>query len=268
MLRFANELLVFCDVMNWSKVRASAFACALADEESMARASRTTETLAKIPLFRSLDQSQIELLDTQCTWRSVSANEWIVDYGEETDDVFFTVRGSVRVMIESIAGRVVLLRELPAGSYFGELSGFDGQPRSSGIFAITDVVIARMPKGVFRTTIQSYPDVCDQVLATLTTYIRTLSNRINEFSNLDVRHKIYAELLRLSRPTPSDPKRRVISPPPLHSEIAARISTRREAVAREIKSLERSGLVIRRRGAFELPDPVAIGKLIEGASSE
>ena len=100
------------------------------------------------------------------------------------------------------------MREICTSEYFGELSALDGQPRSSGIIAVTDVVIARMPKGVFRTTIHSYPDVCDQVLATLASQIRILSNRINEFSNLDVRHRIYAELLRLSRPVPSNSKRR------------------------------------------------------------
>ena len=160
------------------------------------------------------------------------------------------------------------MREICTSEYFGELSALDGQPRSSGIIAVTDVVIARMPKGVFRTTIHSHPDVCDQVLATLASQIRILSNRINEFSNLDVRHRIYAELLRLSRPAPSDPKRRIISPPPFHAEIAARISTRREAVSREVKALERSGLIIRRRGALEFPDPDAIFKLIDEASTE
>ena len=234
----------------------------------MSRASRTIETLAKVPLFRSLEPADIRRLDTQCSWRSVSADEWIIDYEEETDDVFFVVSGAVRVKIQSVAGREVLLREISPGEYFGELSGFDGQPRSSGIIAVTDVVIARMPKGVFRSAIHAHPDVCDQVLLTLARQIRTLSNRINEFSNLDVRHRIYAELLRLSRPAPSDAKRRVISPPPFHAEIAARISTRREAVAREIKALERSGLIIRRRGALEFPDPEAIGKLIDEASTE
>jgi CRP-like cAMP-binding protein len=234
----------------------------------MSRASRTTETLAKVPLFRSLDPSEIRRLDTQCSWRSISANEWIIDYQEETDDLFFVVCGDVRANIQSVAGREVLLRQISPGEYFGELSSFDGQPRSSGVIAVTDVVIARMTKGVFRTTIQAHPDVCDQVLATLANQIRILSNRVNEFSNLDVRHRIYAELLRLSRPVPSDSKRRVVSPPPFHSEIAARVSTRREAVAREMKALERSGLIIRRRGALEFPNPKAIGKLIDEASSE
>ena len=72
-----------------------------------------------------------------------------------------------------------------------------------------------------------------------------LSNRVNEFTNLDVRHRIYAELLRLSRPEDGKASRAVISPPPVHGEIAARVSTRREAVARELKALERDGLIER-----------------------
>jgi CRP/FNR family cyclic AMP-dependent transcriptional regulator len=234
----------------------------------MSRASRQTETLGRVTLFRNLKPAEISRLDTQCTWRSISSGEWIIDYQEETDDVFFVVYGSVRVKIQSIAGREVLLREISAGEYFGELAGFDGQPRSSGIMADTDVVVARMPKEVFRAAIHAYPDVCDQVLVTLTRQIRTLANRVNEFTNLDVRHRIYAELLRLSRPAPSDPKRRVISPPPFHAEIAARVSTRREAVAREIKALERSGLIVRRRAALEFPDPEALSKLLDEASTE
>ena len=46
----------------------------------------------------------------------------------------------------------------------------------------------------------------------------------------------------------------MVSPPPVHSDIAARVSTRREMVARELKALERSGLMIKRRGAFVLTD--------------
>jgi CRP/FNR family transcriptional regulator, cyclic AMP receptor protein len=234
----------------------------------MSRASRKTETLGTVPLFRTLEAADISRLDTQCSWRSVSSGEWIIDYQDITDDVFFVVRGTVRVKIQSVAGREVLLREISAGEYFGELAGFDGHPRTSGIMAETDVVVARMSKEVFREAIHSYPGVCDQVLATLTTQIRTLANRVNEFTNLDVRHRIYAELLRLSRPAPSDPKRRVISPPPFHAEIAARVSTRREAVAREIKALERAGLIVRRRGALEFPDPEALSKLVDEAAEE
>ena len=48
-----------------------------------------------------------------------------------------------------------------------ELAAIDGHPRSSGIVAVTDVTIARMPASVFRTVIHAHADVCDQLLALL-----------------------------------------------------------------------------------------------------
>jgi CRP/FNR family transcriptional regulator, cyclic AMP receptor protein len=52
----------------------------------------------------------------------------------------------------------------------------------------------------------------------------------------------------------------------VHAEIAARVSTRREAVARELKALERAGLLVRRRGAIELTDTAQLRRLIEEAN--
>jgi CRP/FNR family cyclic AMP-dependent transcriptional regulator len=229
--------------------------------------TRRTETLAKIRLFRSLDATAIRHLDTQCSWRRAAGGQWIIDYQDASKDVFFIVNGSVRVMIQS-AGREVLLRQIDAGEYFGELAAIDDQPRSSGIVALTDVTIARMPASAFRAAVHAHPDVCDQLLALLAAQIRMLANRVNEFSTLDVRYRIHAELLRLSRPEPGKPGCAIISPPPVHSEIAARVSTRREAVAREFKALERAGLIERRRGAIVLTDTDRLRRMVDEASEQ
>jgi CRP/FNR family cyclic AMP-dependent transcriptional regulator len=228
--------------------------------------SRQTETLAKIGLFRSLDARAIGHLDTQCSWRRASRKQWIIDYQDQSNDVFFIVSGTVRVKIQSISGREVLLREIKAGEFFGELAAIDNQPRSAGIIAVTDATVARMPAGVFRNAVHTHPHVCDQLLALLAGQIRMLANRVNEFSTLAVRHRIYAELLRLARPEAGRPAGAVISPPPVHAEIAARVSARREAVAREFKSLERAGLLERRRGAIVLTDTERLNRLIEEAA--
>jgi CRP/FNR family transcriptional regulator, cyclic AMP receptor protein len=230
------------------------------------RMRRKTETLATVGLFRSLDAPNIDLLDTQCSWRRLSRNQWLLDYQDTSNDVFFIVRGAVRVKLQSASGREVLLREINAGDFFGELAAIDNEPRSAGIIAVTDVTVACMPSSVFRTAVHSYPDVCDQLLALLASQIRMLANRVNEFTTLDARHRIYAELLRLSRPETGRPRQAVISPPPAHAEIAARVSIRREAVARELKSLERTGLIERRRGALVLTDTRRLRDLIEQAS--
>ncbi len=159
----------------------------------------------------------------------------------------------------------ILLTEISARGCFGEIAAIDDQPRSSGMMAVTDVTIARMPASIFRAAVHAHPDVCDQVLALIAGQVRMLTNRVNEFTTLDVRHRIYAELLRLSRPETTRSKQRVISPPPVHADVAARVSTRREAVAREFKALEREGLIERRRGAIVLTDPERLQRLIEKA---
>src|SRR5262249_41281460 len=146
------------------------------------------------------------------------------------------------------------------------LAAIDNEPRSAEIIAVTDVTVARMPSSVFSTAVHSYPDVCDQLLALLASQIRMLANRVNECTTLDARHRIYAELLRLSRPETGRPGQAVVSPPPAHAEIAARVSIRREAVTRELKSLERAGLIERRRGALVLTDTRRLRQLIEQAS--
>ena len=228
--------------------------------------TRRTETLAKIPLFRSLDPAKIELLDSQCTWCRAERNQWVLDYQDTSNDVFFVISGTLRVKIQAVSGREVLLRELNAGQYFGEIAAIDNQPRSSGIFAVTDVTFARMPAGVFRATVHAHPDVCDQLLQLLAGYVRTMSNRVNEYTTLDARHRIYAELLRLSKPETGKPKHAVVSPPPVHSDLAARVSIRRESVTRELKVLERAGLIEKRRGALVLTDTARLRQMIAEAS--
>ena len=221
---------------------------------------RASETLSQIPLFRSLDPEAIRRLDARCSWRHAVAKEWIIEYQDEGTDVFFVAVGFVRVVITNPSGRTVILADIGAGDFFGELAALDGKPRSASILAVTDVTVARMPAAVFKETLHQHSDICDQLLSRLVSRVRSLTERVTEFTTLHASHLIHSELLRLSRPDPSDDQRAIISPPPVHADIAARVSTRRETVARELKALERAGLLFRRRGALVLTD---VRRLVE-----
>jgi CRP/FNR family cyclic AMP-dependent transcriptional regulator len=210
------------------------------------------ETLERVGLFRSLDQKDREAFERRCQWRHAKAKAWLLEQNDVGTDIFFLTSGVVRVLITPSPDREIILGDIDAGGYFGEMAAIDGQPRSAGILAITDASIAVMPAPVFRDLLQKHPDVSTQLLQQLVARIRALDQRVNEFSSMHVKNRIYAELLRRSRPDRDDQRRAIISPPPVHSDIAARVSTRREMVARELKALERSGLMTKRRGAFVL----------------
>jgi CRP/FNR family transcriptional regulator, cyclic AMP receptor protein len=224
------------------------------------RMPKQHETLEKVGLLRSLDRTQRESFERRCQWRHAHAKEWLLEQNDVGTDIYFLSSGVVRVLITPTPDREVILGDIEAGGYFGEMAAIDGQPRSAGILAITDATIAIMPAAVFRELLHDHPDVSLQLLQQLVGRIRTLDQRVNEFSSMDVKHRVYAELLRRSRPDPANQRQAVVSPPPVHSDIAARVSTRREMVARELKSLERSGLLVKRRGAFVLTN---VPELIE-----
>lgn len=219
-------------------------------------------TLAGIPLFKSLDGEAIRRLDTQCIWRRAKAQEFVLDYQDGGTDLYFVAQGHLRVLIQANSGKDSILRDIRDGEFFGELAAIDAQPRSAAIVAMTDSVIAKMPATVFRQTVHDHADVCDQLLALLTSQIRMLANRVHEYGTFDARRRLYAELLRLSRPAGKGNAQTIISPPPMHAELAARISTHREAVTRELAKLERGGLLERRRGAMVLLDPGRLASLI------
>ena len=223
---------------------------------------QTIETLARIPLFRSLDGDAVRRLDARCTWRRAAAKGWVLDYGSGGTDLFFVLQGHVRVSIAA-AGREVILRDIRDGEFFGELAAIDQQPRSAGILAITDTLVARMTAGVFRQVVHEHPDVCDLLLQTLVAQVRMLANRANEQSNLGVRQRLYAELLRLAR-KPMGGGHPVVSPPPTHAELAARVSSHREAITRELNALERGQLIERRRGAVVLLDAERLRGMVAG----
>jgi CRP/FNR family cyclic AMP-dependent transcriptional regulator len=226
---------------------------------------RKFETLARIPLLRGVPPAEIERLDTQCVWRRAKLGDAVLDIGEGGADLYFVAHGKLRVTIQAISGRESILRDLGDGEFFGELAAIDGRPRSTSIVALTDAVVAKMPPQVFLDVVHRYASVCDGLLALLASQIRMLANRVDEFGKLDVRARIHAELLRLSRPDPVAPSQGVISPPPTHAELAARVSCRREAVTRELNALARMGLITRRRGALVLADPAALAQAVEKA---
>jgi CRP/FNR family cyclic AMP-dependent transcriptional regulator len=222
--------------------------------------SRAVETLGKIELFRSLTPEQIKALDSRCIWRRAKAREWILDYQDESTEVFFLTSGIVRVLIQTDEGRETILRDIQSGTSFGELAAIDGHKRSASILALTDATIARMTSSTYVETVTTHPEVAKQALITMTRHIRSLTDRVREFTTLGIHDRLTRELVRMSRPDRTGEKRAIITPPPTHAHLAGLIGTRRETVTKELRTMVKAGLVETRRGAIVLLD---VQKLVQ-----
>lgn len=202
-------------------------------------------------------------LDTQCIWRSMNAEGLVIDHIEGGSDVFFVVFGHVRVIVKALSGRDVILWDIRDGEYFGELAAIDGRPRSAGIRAVTDTVVAQMPASAFWAAIYQRPSVCQGLLSQLASEVRGLARRLRERDVLSGRERLVTELLRLSRRTRK------------HGDGFASAHSCRawkqnggavaKVITRELKPLETQGLIEKRRGALVLLNIARFEQLLNEA---
>lgn len=214
-----------------------------------------------------LDADERRELADRCEAQRYEADKRIVSHDDNSTDVYFIVSGKVRVTIFSRSGKEVSFRDLAAGQVFGDLSAIDGGPRSASVVTLGDAVVVSMPREVFWEVLRKHPAAAEMMLRELARLVRSLSERVVEFSTLGVKNRIHAELLRLAREHIREANQAVIAPAPTHSEIASRVSTHREAVTRELNRLAHEGLIERQRGGLTVLDVAGLSRLVEDMQS-
>jgi CRP/FNR family transcriptional regulator, cyclic AMP receptor protein len=201
-------------------------------------------------------------LDAAARWFTYEAGSLIVDFDDETTDVYFILEGAVRVILRAPNGKERLLGEIGAGQFFGEMSAIDDSGRSANVTALNRTRVCILRGQAFLDAVHASRTTCRRLLRMLSGRIRAANTRLLEDATLPGRLRLAAELLRMSTPSHVSGGR-IISPVPLESDLAARIGIRREAVSRSISELRRQGLLERLSDALVLPDPVALQRSIQ-----
>jgi CRP/FNR family cyclic AMP-dependent transcriptional regulator len=221
-----------------------------------AAAPESARSLGGVELLESLTPAQLQAVERRCAWRKWQPGEQIIDRETLGNDVYFVVRGKARVVDYSTSGnREVIFDELDAGTYFGELAAIDGEPRSANIVAVEETVTASLPAEDFINLLFDHRDIGIALTRRLSEMVRNSTVRIMDLSTLGAHNRIYAELLRLARTGGgAKPNTASIHPVPVHSDIAARVSTTRETVARVLSELSHRDLVHREGDALVIHD--------------
>lgn len=222
-----------------------------------------TRSLAGITLLAGLDARTVGELEGRCRWHRFAAHEQIIDHQSESRDVYFVVDGEVRVVNYSLSGREITFDQVSSGGHFGDLAAIDGAPRSATVVALQDTDVAALPFGAFSELVRSQPDIAVKVMQDLAQIIRTSTERIMDLSTLGAHNRVYAEILRLARPNMIDDNTATIRPIPVHSDIAGRVSTTRETVARVFSDLARQEIVKRKHDAIFVGDVARLELMVE-----
>ena len=231
--------------------------------EEFALSVESGTSLASIDLLAELGPPERNSIEQNCRWRRCDPHEQIIDRQSETSDVCFVVEGNVRVVNYSLSGREITLDDLDAGAYFGELAALDGRPRSASVMALTNTLIASLAPNRFLEVLAEHPEIALKFMTHLAHVVRNATDRIMDLSTLAANNRVQADLLRQARINMSDGGMAVIKPIPGHADIASRVSTTRETVARVLSDLAREGIVRRTKDSLVIANVDRLTHIVE-----
>src|SRR5690606_30836455 len=158
------------------------------------------QTLAGVQLFRAREASKRLAVEQRCAWRRWAAGALILALEAPSNDVYFVVHGRARILEYSLSGkREVVLDDILAGGFFGELSAIDGEPRSASVVAMEETLTASLSGAAFVDLLFEYRELGFALMCRLTEMVRSSTQRIVELSTRDAQNRVYAELLRLAK---------------------------------------------------------------------
>jgi uncharacterized membrane protein len=149
---------------------------------------RHAELLAHIPLFESLTEEDLQSLSNRLEPMVVGEGDVIFRQGDEGSSMFIIEEGAVEISYGEGRGRV-MLTALFNGQYFGELSLFDGAPRSATATAAKPSRIIRLDRKDLVDFVNKNPPAALRIIAEMSERLR----QTNELMSRQVSRNVLEE---------------------------------------------------------------------------
>ncbi|MEX0801258.1 MAG: cyclic nucleotide-binding domain-containing protein [Dehalococcoidia bacterium] len=133
------------------------------------------ETLKKVPIFAKLEDKHLKQLAGIMVPRKFAAGDVVVKEGDAGAGVFLISSGQVEV----VKGDDVL-NTLGPGEFFGEMSLFEGFPRSATVRAMEDTECLAMTRWDFRAELSQHAEIAVAVLETVVRRLREADVKLSE----------------------------------------------------------------------------------------
>ncbi len=216
--------------------------------------------LRRVALFSELEAGELDTLSRVASVRSYAAGAPIIREAEPGDLFFVSLRGEVKVFVDSPDGREVVLSHLQAGDFFGEMAMFGGEPRSASVTAMTDCELVALARADFLAVLARDFPLTRKILQALSARLRRANEVIESMALLDVGGRLARYLLRLADESGQPPvDGYFVVNRPTHQEIANSIGATRETVTRMLKQFETRKLIRSKGQMVWVPSEVPPG---------
>ena len=226
--------------------------------------SAEENVLANLPFFAHLQVEELRELATRVKRRSYRHGETIYHKDDAGSTMYIIVDGTVKVSVPSEVGTEMILSILCKGDFFGELSLFDGKPRSATVSCVGSAEVLIIYRDDFLDFISKHPKIAVHIISSLSERIRRTDNLVEDVVFLDIPARLAKKLLELSenygKKLPNGSVE--IDLRLTQQDIANMLGTTRESVNRQLVAFQERQFITIDRQRITLLKPAELEKRI------
>lgn len=212
-------------------------------DKSMAR--RVT-LLQSMPLFAGLPEKDLETIVPDLRLKEYSRDEVFLRQGDESREVYFVLKGKVRIFTTSPSGNETSIAIFSTNDVIGELAAVDRVPRSATAKAISAVSLLSMSHDRFLYHLETLPRFAMAFIRLLAGKVRWTAAYAESIAQFDAAGRLLHIILlnndQYGREIEAG-KRYVVDLGLNQTDLASMIGARREWVNRILGDWKRRGLL-------------------------
>lgn len=185
--------------------------------------------------------------------------------GAEADGFYTIADGAVRFTRATADGHASIIAVLGAPNCFGEISLFDGLPRSHDAHAAGQTVLLFHSRTDFKKLLAGYPQIYERFLKVLSMRLRATFDMVEEAAVAPLSQRLARRLLELAHIKPSalnaDVDAHGRDVPLTQEDLGHLLGKSRQSISKILHGWEQKGLIQTKYGRISIKEPQALSAL-------
>ena len=185
--------------------------------------------------FDDLPENMLQEISEHMNLREYQRGDVLFWEGDLCDGLHIIKQGSAKIFRLSPQGRQYIVRILQEKDTFSEVPAFDGASNPVNVEALENCLVWVIDDKILRGLVSTHPQFAQKVLVNFGRMLRGMVHKVSEMAFYQVTHRLARLIAEMSEEKST--------PHWTQEQLAARLGTVREVVARSLKELERSGAI-------------------------
>lgn len=202
--------------------------------------------------FNALPAELQDALLASAQVQRLTASQVLFRRGDKPCGLYAVVEGGMRIGAVNAAGKEALLTLVEPPYWFGEISLFDGQPRTHDAFAESPCTLLHLPQTNLLALLEQQPQYWRDFALLMSQKLRLAFITLEEMSLLPAAPRLARRLLLIAENYGEGEPRRVIHLP--QEQLALMLAISRQTTNQILKELQSLGILRLTYGEIEILD--------------